>query len=57
MNDQEQINVLYVDDEVHNLNSFKAGFRRIFNIFTAESAVEGLKVLQTENIHVIITDQ
>jgi response regulator RpfG family c-di-GMP phosphodiesterase len=57
MNDQEQINVLYVDDEVHNLNSFKAGFRRIFNIFTADSALEGLKVLQSENIHVIITDQ
>lgn len=51
------INVLYVDDEVHNLNSFKAGFRRLFNIFTAESAAEGRKVLEAEDIHVIITDQ
>jgi response regulator RpfG family c-di-GMP phosphodiesterase len=57
MSDREQINVLYVDDEVHNLNSFKAGFRRIFNVFTADSAIEGLKVLQQEDIHVIITDQ
>lgn len=57
MNSDTQINVLYVDDEVHNLNSFKAGFRRKFNIFTAESAVEGRKVLETELIHVIITDQ
>jgi response regulator RpfG family c-di-GMP phosphodiesterase len=51
------INVLYIDDEVHNLNSFKAGFRRLFNVFTAESATEGRKVLETEEIQVIITDQ
>ncbi|MBB5634625.1 response regulator RpfG family c-di-GMP phosphodiesterase [Pedobacter cryoconitis] len=57
MNSDTPINVLYVDDEVHNLNSFKAGFRRKFNIFTAESAVEGRKILETELIHVIITDQ
>lgn len=57
MNSDTPINVLYVDDEVHNLNSFKAGFRRKFNIFTAESALEGRKVLETELIHVIITDQ
>lgn len=57
MSSDTSINVLYVDDEVHNLNSFKAGFRRKFNIFTAESAVEGRKVLETELIHVIITDQ
>ncbi|WP_158795762.1 response regulator [Pedobacter sp. L105] len=57
MNSDTLINVLYVDDEVHNLNSFKAGFRRKFNVFTAESAVEGRKVLDSELIHVIITDQ
>ncbi|MBG6234411.1 response regulator RpfG family c-di-GMP phosphodiesterase [Pedobacter sp. CAN_A7] len=57
MSPDAQINVLYVDDEVHNLNSFKAGFRRLFNVFTAESAAEGLKVIETEEIHVIITDQ
>jgi response regulator RpfG family c-di-GMP phosphodiesterase len=57
MNSDISINVLYVDDEVHNLNSFKAGFRRKFNIFTAESAMEGRKVLESELIHVIITDQ
>lgn len=57
MSPDAQINVLYVDDEVHNLNSFKAGFRRLFNVFTAESAADGLKVIETEEIHVIITDQ
>ncbi|MGY4385144.1 response regulator RpfG family c-di-GMP phosphodiesterase [Pedobacter sp. UYP24] len=57
MSSDASINVLYVDDEVHNLNSFKAGFRRLFNVFVAESAVEGRKILETENIQVIITDQ
>lgn len=57
MSSGASINVLYVDDELHNLNSFKAGFRRLFNIFTAESALEGRKILESENIHVIITDQ
>jgi response regulator RpfG family c-di-GMP phosphodiesterase len=51
------INVLYIDDEVHNLNAFRAGFRRLFNIFLAESAADGRKVLEAENIHVILTDQ
>ncbi|MHA4896144.1 response regulator [Pedobacter sp. PWIIR3] len=57
MSSEASINVLYVDDEVHNLNSFKAGFRRIFNVFVAESAIEGRKILETEDIQVIITDQ
>lgn len=57
MSSGASINVLYVDDELHNLNSFKAGFRRLFNIFTAESALEGRKILEAEDIHVVITDQ
>jgi len=57
MSTANQINVLYVDDEVHNLTSFKAGFRRLFNVFIANSAVEGRKILESELIHVIITDQ
>lgn len=57
MNSDNSINVLYVDDEVHNLNAFKASFRRKFNIFTAESAIEGQKVLAAQDIHIIITDQ
>lgn len=52
-----QPGVLYVDDEINNLNSFKAAFRRDFNIFTAQSAKEGQKVLKAEEIGVIITDQ
>jgi DNA-binding NtrC family response regulator len=49
--------VLYVDDEINNLNSFKAAFRRDFDIYTAQSAHEGRKILDLYEIGVIITDQ
>lgn len=51
------INVLYIDDEPHNLTSFRASFRREFNVFTAESAEEGRKILEQRLIHVILSDQ
>lgn len=51
------LGLLYVDDEINNLNSFKAAFRRDFNIYTASSAKEGRKILDTCEIGVIITDQ
>lgn len=51
------IRVLYIDDEENNLNAFKAGFRRQYEIYTAISAAEGLKILQNISIHVIIADQ
>lgn len=51
------INVLYIDDEPHNLLSFKASFRREFNVFTAESAEEGRSILEQKDIHVILSDQ
>ncbi|MEJ2054815.1 MAG: adenylate/guanylate cyclase domain-containing protein, partial [Calditrichaceae bacterium] len=50
-------NILYVDDEKHNLVAFKAAFRRYYSIFTAESAEEGLKILAEHEICLIITDQ
>ena len=52
-----EIGVLYIDDEANNLNSFKAAFRREFNIYTASSAREGRKILDAYEIGVIITDQ
>jgi response regulator RpfG family c-di-GMP phosphodiesterase len=53
----DTINILYVDDELHNLTAFKASFRRLFTIFTAESAAEGKKILEQQDIQIIITDQ
>ena len=55
--DKEKIHVLYVDDEEHNLVSFKASFRRSFKIWTAISANEAREILDKEEIHIIITDQ
>src|SRR3978361_2272222 len=49
--------VLYVDDEINNLNSFRAAFRRDFDIHTAQSARDGRKILDSNEIGVIITDQ
>lgn len=51
------INVLYVDDEIHNLNSFKATFRKEFNVLIAGSAVEALEIMKKNALHIVITDQ
>lgn len=58
MSDQPtKIKILYVDDEPHNLVSFKATFRRKYDITTALSAAEALEQLKTNTFHIIITDQ
>lgn len=49
--------VLYVDDESHNLTAFKSAFRRDFEVYTANSAHEGLGIMAEEEISVVITDQ
>jgi response regulator RpfG family c-di-GMP phosphodiesterase len=51
------INVLYVDDELNNLQGFKANFRRYYNVFTALSAEDAKLILAETEIHVLITDQ
>ncbi|MFC2151618.1 response regulator [Bacteroidota bacterium] len=49
--------LLYVDDEELNLTVFKLSFRSKFNILTAESGAEGLKVLdENPQIKVVISD-
>lgn len=53
----EKLNILYVDDEEQNLVSFKAAFRRQYNVFTAKGGKEGLEILKNNAIHLIITDQ
>ena len=55
--ESNKISVLYIDDEKDNLNSFKATFRRSFEIHTAESVLEGKKILQENNIEIILSDQ
>lgn len=55
---RERIQVLVVDDEERNLSSFKGLMRRDFDIHTATSATEAIKILDSDQvIHVIVTDQ
>jgi response regulator RpfG family c-di-GMP phosphodiesterase len=51
------IRVLYVDDEINNLEAFNAAFRREFEVFTAVSAAEASRILEDQTIHVLICDQ
>jgi signal transduction histidine kinase len=53
----EKIKVLYVDDEANNLLAFQASFRRLFEIYTASSAAEGMNVLNDHQVQVIVADQ
>jgi signal transduction histidine kinase len=55
--DESNIKVLYVDDELNNLLSFQAAFRRRFDIYIATTASEGLEILENTAISVIIADQ
>jgi putative two-component system response regulator len=50
-------NLLIVDDEIDNLQLFKRTFRKKYNIFLATSGSEGLEILKSNTIHMIITDQ
>ncbi len=54
---KEDITVLYVDDEQTNLFSFKASFRRDFNVITATSGQEALKIMEENKVHVAVSDQ
>ena len=54
---KKEFNILYVDDEEQNLFSFKATFRREYNVFTAISGKAGMEIMHTDDIHLIITDQ
>ena len=55
----EQQTILYVDDEVDNLQSFKAVFRRYYKVLLAESGQKALAVLSdhSADVQLIISDQ
>ncbi|MBE7175971.1 MAG: response regulator [Mucilaginibacter polytrichastri] len=55
--DNEKIVLLYVDDEENNLISFKATFRLRYKVLTAINGEEALKLLETNHVHIIVTDQ
>jgi len=49
--------ILYVDDEKDNLTVFNSAFRRYYEIHLADSGKEGLEIMKTNNIQLIISDQ
>ncbi|MEX1192445.1 MAG: response regulator [Brumimicrobium sp.] len=53
----KKIKVLYIDDEEINLEVFYSTFRKKYDVYTAISADEGMKILDNNNINVIISDQ
>lgn len=55
--EKKDFTILYVDDEVHNLISFNATFRREYKILTAPSGQEGLQILNNKKVHLVLSDQ
>ena len=48
--------LLYVDDEVANLNVFRIAFKRKYNVITADSAEEGLEILASQPVDILVAD-
>lgn len=57
MQENPKIRILYLDDEVNNLESFKANFRKLYEIHTALTVSEANLILRNNEIEIIITDQ
>ena len=55
---QRELEILYIDDEVNNLVSFKANFRYDYAILTASNTGEAEKILHSHpDIRIIFCDQ
>lgn len=49
--------VLFIDDEPGNRLTFKAAFRKEFNVLLAESLEAAWPILEQQEVHVVICDQ
>lgn len=49
--------VLYLDDEVQNLETFSANFRRKYHVITTDSPIEAYNFLQDGGVDIVIADQ
>lgn len=56
-NSTKLIRVLYLDDEDNNLRSFKAAFRRDYEVYTANNTEDAFSILKTHKPQVIFSDQ
>jgi response regulator RpfG family c-di-GMP phosphodiesterase len=52
----QKINILYVDDEENNLQSFLATFRMKYNVLLALNGFEAIKIMEQHPVDIIITD-
>ena len=55
--EKQRITVLYVDDEINALNSFKASFKKYYDIHLAQSAEEAIELMNEITVQIIIADQ
>ncbi len=53
----EKVKILYVDDEENNLLSFRANFRKEYEVYTALNAEKAFELLKENTINIIISDQ
>lgn len=53
----ETFTLLFIDDEPDIVSSLKRSFRRGFNVITATSGSEGLEIIKSQAVDLIISDQ
>lgn len=53
----KKYSILFVDDEPRITNALKAIFRKEYSVYTANSGVEALTLLEIEKVDVIVSDQ
>jgi response regulator RpfG family c-di-GMP phosphodiesterase len=53
---KQKINILYVDDEENNLQSFLATFRMKYRVLLALNGFEAIKVMEQQPVDIIVTD-
>ncbi len=53
----KKIKVLYLDDEENNLRSFKAAFRRDYDVYTAQTSEKAFEIVKSIGPEVIFSDQ
>lgn len=56
-NDNIDYNLLIVDDEIEVTKSLARQFRRQYKVHTATNVTDAIKIMENENIQVVISDQ
>lgn len=54
---EKDYNLLIIDDEVEITKALTRQFRRKYNVFSTTDANDGLKIMEQENIQVVLSDQ